>query len=287
MSNPAPEILHQSTGLTIKKNPKNGFIVCTLHYTAAENKRNFEWIKEARAGLSPAKWAREYEIEYFAMMGQKIFPELGPNKDKIVVKDPYPTIPGNHPCWGGFDFGSRNPSSFHVYTMIDKVIYSVWEIFEPCINISEFSQKLLACPYWHQIKYVAADPSLWSPTQQTREGNVTSIHQLLWDCGVRKMIKGIQDEQAFVVKIHDLWRDLDKKDPLFRIFDCCPNQIREFETTVYVSMSERQSLTKSYREQMQDKDNHSLDDAKYFFNSQPTFKVRNINLPNMSKWWRK
>jgi len=292
----APEILHQSNahtlihesvGLRIVLNKKNGFCVATLRYQADPKKRDPAWIAEARAGLSPAKWSREYEIEYFAMMGEKIFPELTPNRDKIVVKPPYPDIPANHPCWAGFDYGARNPSSFHVYTMLDKVIFSVWELFEPCTNISDFSQKLLSCPYWSQIKYIASDPNLWSNTQQTREGNITSVQQLLWGAGIRKMIKGIQDEAAFIARVHDLWIDLDKRPPMFQIFDCCPNQIREFETTVYVSMSERQALTKSYREQMQDKDNHSLDDAKYFFNSQPTFKTRDINMPNMVKWWKK
>lgn len=278
-------LIHEQTGLRIVKNPKNHFVVVTLHYTADPGKRSPEWISEARAGLSPAKWSREYEIEYFAMMGEPIFPEFKANKDSLVLHPPYPEINVHASCWGGFDYGARNPSSFHVYTIQEGVVYSVWELFEPCRNISEFSAKMRECPYWGQLKYIAADPTLWAKDQQTRDGNVTSIHQVFWDCGIRKLTKGITDEAAFVAKLHELWKDLTA--PKFFIFDCCPNQIRELESAVYVSMSEKQLLSRSYKETMLDKDNHSLDDMKYFFNSQPTYKQRTITLPNLAKMWKK
>lgn len=278
-----PTVLFEGTGLRIVKNPKNNFCVVTLHYSADVSKRNPDWIAEARAGLSPAKWSREYEIEYFAMMGEPIFPEFKEHKASLVLKPPYPEIPPGTPCWGGLDYGARNPSSFHVYTFIDEVMYSVWELFEPCRNISEFAAKLLACPYWNQIKYVAADRNLWAEDQQIRHGNVTSIYKLLWDCGIRKLTKGVVDEAAFVAKVHELWKPPFK----FFLFDCCPNQIRELEGAIYVSMSEKQLLSRGYKEVMVDKDNHTLDELKYFLNSQPSYKSRKITLPNMVKWWKK
>jgi hypothetical protein len=280
-----PILIHEQPGLKICKNKGNGFVICTLHYSANPSKRDPRWITEAKGGLSPAKWAREYEIEYFATMGEKVFPEFTNHRDLFVIKPPYPEVPVTIPCWGGFDYGTRNPSSFHVYTIIGDIIYSIWELFDPCKNLPDFASRMLACPYWGQIKYISTDPKLWAKDQQTREGSLTSIQQLFWDNGVRKMIRGIQDDQAFIARMHQLLKD--PENPGFQVWDHCVNQIRELSTAMYVSMSEKQLLSKSYNEAIEDKDNHSLDDLKYFLNSQPVYKPRSFTMPDLSKMWRK
>ena len=280
-----PEVLHEQVGLRIVRNKGNGFVVATLRYQADPKKRDPRWISEAKGGLSPAKWAREYEIEYFATMGEKVFPEFTDHRDRFVLKPPYPEIPPGTPCWGGFDYGTRNASSFHVYTILNHTIHSIWELFAPCKNLLDFAAQMLACPYYGYIKYISADPKLWAKDQQTREGSLTSIQQLFWDAGVKKMVRGIQDEQAFIARMHELLKD--PENPGIVFFDHCVNQIRELSTAMYVSMSEKQLLSKSYNEAIEDKDNHSLDDLKYFLNSQPVYKPRDFKMPDLSKMWRK
>lgn len=277
----SPTILHEQNGLRIAENPKNGFCVVTLYYFADPSKRSAEWEAEARAGMSEAKWRKEYLIDYKAMFGEKVFPEISTNRDRIVVRDPFPEIPRSEPCWGGLDYGSRNPSSFHVYTILDGVVYSIWELYEPCRSIPVFAEKLRACPYWDQIKYIAADRSIWYDTQQLREGALTSIYDLFVRERIHKLVKGIDDEQAWIAHVRDLWQNAE--DPRFRIFACCPNQIREFEEATYSTLSDRAALTQNYKETIVDHENHSLDDCKYFMNSRPRYKPRTLTLPNLVK----
>lgn len=281
-----PLILHESEGLRIVKNDINQFAVVTLHHTANPNKRGEAWRKEEAAGMTPEQFAREIDIDYTAVMGSKVFPEIQTAKEGIIVRPPYPEFPGDQRFWAGFDYGPRNPSSFHVYTVLHDVLYSIWELYEPCKNVPEFVSKMRSCPYWNRIRYIAADPSIWAPTQQQREGNLTSIYKLFYDQGVRNMIKGRNDqaaEQAWVAMIRKMWAE---DEPGFRILDCCPNQIHEFEVAIYTNQSSRQLLTQSYYETIADVNNHSLDDAKYAMLSMPTVQApRNLEIANMVDMW--
>ena len=281
-----PEILHEGEGLKIVKNDKNKFCVVTLHYTADPGKRSAEWKTEAMAGLSAAKFAKEYEIDYEAMFGERVFPEVVVNREKIVVKSPYPEFGESLTYWGGFDYGIRNPSSFHVYTNIDGCLYAIWELYEPCKNIIEFANKLKCCPYWGKLKYVAADPSMWeNRSHSMRTGVVMSVVDQFVEQGVNKFVKGNNDEITWIGEMRRLWGN--SEDPLFRIVDTCPFMIKEFETAVFVGMTERAAVNSNYREAIVDKDNHAMDDCKYFVNSRPNVESRKVKYPEMWKRWMK
>lgn len=261
-----PEILHSSTGLKIVRNEHNQFVIVTLHHTSDPGKRSPEWRREAAAGLTPEQASRELDIDYLATMGAKVFPEITNYRDAIVIDEPYPDF-GDIKYYGGFDYGLRNASSFHVYAVEDGLVYSVWELFEPCHNIPEYVAKMKSCPHWNRIRYIAADPSCWSPSQQQASGNPISIADLFWRNGVRTMIRGINNqEDTWITMMRQHWAS---EDCTFRIFARCVNQIREFETAIFVNQSERQLMSSAYNEKIQDKDNHSLDDCKYFMLSMP------------------
>jgi len=265
-----PVSLYESTGLKIVKNDVNQFAIVTLHFTADPAKRDPAWRREAAAGLTPEKFAREYNIDYQAVLGSKVFPEITQFKPEIVIK---PIDFGRDVrYWGGFDYGLRNPSSFHVYTIRDGVIYSVFEVFRPCTNIPAFADEMKTFPYWQQIRYIAADPALWSPVADGSVlGGVTSIYEMFTKAGIRQLVKGRNDvaaEEAWIATMRNHWRNPD--DVTFKISEACPNQIREFETAVYINQSERQLLTSAYREAIADVDNHSLDECKYFMLSKPS-----------------
>lgn len=278
--NQGSKLLHQSEGLTIQQNLLNQFVVATLFYYANPFKRDPSWLKEDSAGMTPEQVQREYLIDYTAQMGAKVFPELGTRRPEIVIQ-PF-TLPTGIRYWAGLDYGTRNPSSFHVYTIHDGVTYSIWELYEPCKNIPEFANKLKECPYWAQIRYVAADPNLWTPTQQQTHGAPISVADMLFQNGIRNLLKGRNDaqaEEAWVAMLRTAWG---QELVSFKIFENCPNQIHEFETAIYVSQSERQLLTSIYNEKINDKDNHAMDDCKYYMLSRPseqaqtTFEYVNI-----------
>lgn len=279
-----PKLIHESTGLRIVQNEINDFCIVTLHYTADPRKRTPEWKKEAQAGMPPAQWAKEYEIDYTALFGEKVFPELAAARDKILVGAPYPEFPESQTYWGGLDFGMRNPSSFHVYTIHDGVIYSVYEVFEPIKSVPEFVGKMKEFPHWQNIRYIAADPSMWNKTQVGKAGPYAPVDHF-FEAGLRNLMRGNHDENAWIATMREHWKDYEN--PTFRIYDVCANQIREFDTAVYASMSDRMAMTQNYRENIVDHNNHSLDDCKYFMNSRPRPREqqKSSKYPIMYKKW--
>ncbi len=268
-----PILLHSQRGLSIVKNDRNGFTVCTLRYDADPKKRSAEWKREAQQGLSKAKFDQEYEISYDAQMGERIFPEIKDRREEIVYAEgPFldDHWPSDLPMWGGFDYGARNPSSLHIYTIYDKVIYVLWELYEPCKNIIEFSTKIKDCPYFGQLRYIAADPDIFNLKQRNMEtGQPVSVESQFRSLGISKFLKGNTDEQAWILKVQRLWQSPEIG---FKIHASCRNMI---------SMSERQLETQNYREAMVDKRNHSLDDSKYFLNSSPTGGIKRGKLPSI------
>ncbi len=242
-------------------------MVCRLHHTADPRKRSEAWVAEAKRGMSTAKFNQEYNIDYSAHQGEKAFPEMTSKRSEIVVKEG-PYIEGWPPSlvmWGGFDYGSRNPSSFHVYTVVDGVTYAIWEMYGACKNIIEFSKAMLACPYWGQIRYIVHDPDMDNMKQRDMgTGDVTSVRAQFEKLGIRKWVKGNNDEQGWLSQMSKHWCG---QEITFKILDCCPAMIDEFESATYVTMSDKQLEVQNYRESLVDRHNHTLDDCKYFMNS--------------------
>ena len=281
-----PELLYEGTGLRIVKNDGNKFIVASLHYTADPAKRTKEWKAEASAGMRPARWAKEYEMDYTALYGQRVFPEIALYRDKIVIQEPYIDYSAMQTFWGGFDFGSRNPSAFYVYTLDEGVFTAVWELYEPCKNIGDLAGKILSCPYYSQIKYIACDPTIVNQkSRPNRYGNLVTLAELLGEHGLKKLIPGVTDETAWIEMMRRHWKN--PEDPTFRIRACCPNLIQEFENAVYVNQSDKDMLTQTYKESIEDVHNHGMDATKYAMLSRPKVQTRTLGNQPMARWWLK
>ena len=263
----ATKILYEAKGVQVRRNGGNQFCVMRLHYTADPNKCSSDWYKAAKAGMRNADFQREYEINYTSVYGEPIFPEFSEHTEKIVQTEPYPDFGPNQTYWGGLDYGARNPSSVHFYTIHDQVTYCVWELYHPCKDPKDFVAEIKQFPYYRNVQYIAADPSVFSKTTRDNLGMPASMAEIFFKHGLRRIMPGNTNEAAWIAKMHELWANPD--DPLFKIFNCCPNIIREFKRAVFASMSSKLLVTKNSREIMADKDNHALDDCKYFMNSRP------------------
>lgn len=276
------ELLHEQQGLKIVKNERNGFIVATLRYDADPAKRSPEWLKAAKQGMSQAKFEQEYEINYSAMLGEKVFPEIKTRRAEIVIpQGPFldDEWPADAPMYGGFDYGAKNPSSFHVYVVWDQILYCIWELYEPCKNIIEFSAKMKACPYWGQLRWIAADPSIFNlQSHNLQNGLRVSVADQFYQLGVGKLTQGNTDESAWMAQMQKYWLGTEVG---FKIHRCCYRMIDEFEQATYVMMSDKQLENRNFKEGIVDKHNHALDDCKYFMNSRPSLKARKVQLPNL------
>lgn len=273
--------IHEQQGLRIWKNAKNGFVVCRLHFTADPRKRGEGWLAASRQGISPAQWEQEFNINYAARQGQRAFPEIVSRRYEIVHREgPYIDGRWSSPMWAGFDYGAKNPSSFHVYTVVDGVTWCIWELYEPCKNLFTFVEALKACPFWSQLRYIAHDPDIGNlHSRNTVSGDVESVATQFVRLGVTRLLRGNNDEAAWLSTMAKHWCG---PEITFKILDCCPHMIDEFEQATYVTMNDRQLETQNYREALVDRHNHSLDDCKYFMNSgAEKSRVTPIKLPSL------
>lgn len=277
--------LYEGMGLKIRRNENNQFLVVTLHYTADPERRTEEWKREAMAGMPEARWMQEQEIDYGAMFGTKVFPQISTHRGSIVVarQDEFTFSPST-PMWGGFDFGIRNPSSFHVYVWHDQKLYVIWELYKPCENLEEFCFEMKQCPYWERLRHIFADPHIWDQRSFNSKGtNSQSVGDQFRQHGVKKLVPSSNDEESWLSMMHQYWGN--PTDPTFKIFSCCPQMIQEFETAAYPKMSDRQMLGKNFKEKMADVNNHAMDDCKYFMLSGSRLQQNTFKNPKMVEKW--
>jgi hypothetical protein len=295
-----PEIIYESEykysgangrvdtpAMRIKLNDVNKFCTISWLYFADPAKRSAEWESEAMAGIPRSGWLKEYWIDYTATAGDKVFPEIAALRDSIIIQpfqfeedDPDVTF------FGGMDYGSNSPSSFHCYAIKHGTVYVVWEFYQPCKNIPDMAQALKRCPYWNKIRYIAADPQLWYNTQQVKSGNITSIYSFFVDCGIHNMIKGLQDEQTWVAKMREHWKD--PEIITFKIFSHCQNIIQEFENAVFAKPNLALAIRGIVNDALAAFNNHAMDDCKYFINSRPEGLLarKPIKWPTMINRWK-
>jgi hypothetical protein len=175
--------------------------------------------------------------------------------------------------YGGFDWGTRNPFSFHVYAESpDHQFFSIWELYDTNKSVPWVAQAIRQCPYYDRLQWISCDPTIWTENLPKKD-SFTSVANMMNDedevgqfivdkltaAHDRSDVSGINKFKAF-------WT---VRPPRFRFFKNCVNQISEFKNLKYPERREVVNET----EKILDKDNHSWDDAKYFIGSHPHAKT--------------
>ncbi len=263
------KILLEQEGLVIRENPINKFAVATLHHTADPSKRDPEWRAEAKArSLSEAKFRQEYDMDYTAMFGEKVFPQIDGYTDQIIIQAPYPVIDDSK-LFAGFDWGIRNPSSVIVFAQtrneMGHTCYdAIWEYYDVPSDLVEFSDTIRSSPYYNHIQYMASDPSIWQARTVGAGGTFLPLSVHMMQYGLDKIVEAPNREADWLTLMKHYWSNFEERGPLFRIWNTCPNLIREMRGAVFSELSVKQMQTKNQAEKMVDKDNHAMDAAKYF-----------------------
>jgi hypothetical protein len=239
-----------------------------------------EWLKNEikgiPGGIASAQFRQEYLIDWDAAGGELCFPQFDLYKSKIVV--PPFIIPESWSLYGSFDYGHRNPSSFHVYAIDhDGDVWCVWEYYKKGMGYRQIAQAIRACPFFDKLSYMPiADPSIWAKNQQTDDGNeVKSIAQLFFELPLKEQVvfapgkaggditvaEKINGEMWYVpVEKPDKWMFT----PRLKVFSTCPMWIWEFAKLRYADWSGTMQEQRNTKESIVDKDNHGFDDFKMF-----------------------
>jgi len=128
------------TGLNIRRNPLNGFIVIELDYVADPKKRNPIWIDEERRGMPVKQWAVEMERRWEVYAGRPVY-EGAFAKHLHVLPNPLPPNP-NFPIFRGWDFGGNQSTA--ITQVIGRRLIVLDEIPNGGTNTRKFAPEVIA-----------------------------------------------------------------------------------------------------------------------------------------------
>lgn len=260
---PPPPLFHHQLceGLTIRRLARNRFTVLRLHYTADPAKRDPDWIRDTRAGMSEADWQQEYEINWTAYSGVPALPQFMLWRDKILCT-PF-EIPHWWPRYISADYGVRNPYSWHLIAIgPDGTAYVYDEYYRPG-PLEEAVGAMRAHPDFPKVIEVILDASCWAGTQQAGH-QVRSIADLHEDLGVYPTRAQVVQDRVKIAAWEKAWANLDQNEPTLKIFRTCAAAIRELPSIRWQDLSERVQQDRNLSEKLVDRDNHAFDDLSYF-----------------------
>jgi hypothetical protein len=129
-----------------------GWNVNRVHYSADPDKdpstpAGAAWYENICKGMRARDVRKEYEIDYGALSGQLVFPEMD---ESIHVVRPYELDRNDWTCWLGADPHPRAPHAF-VWLVVNRygqkvVLYSYWPQLEdesqPRLTVAEYAENL-------------------------------------------------------------------------------------------------------------------------------------------------
>lgn len=134
-------ILRPCQGVSVFRNPHNGFVNLVVHYTADPAKRG-KWAEEESAiyagGMQSLEWLQEYEIDFEAEARKQTFWAF--KRERNVI-EPF-RVPSTWDLWLSFDFGQTDPTAvlFYAQNPMSKEVV-VWnEIYVTNTPVAAISQ---------------------------------------------------------------------------------------------------------------------------------------------------
>jgi len=216
-------------GMKSWKTPSDVWVLET-HYTADPAKDperdGAEWLVDAAkgyvGGMESSGWQTEMEINYGAGGGDPVFPFAADKTCPIYTKViPYVDVIERMRLYAGYDFGMDNPSAFEVWAIDGEGhSWSVWELYEPCLDMIGHTNRMKACPYWKDIEYIVGPWEMMSAKLPGAHGLKTLNEQFSkYGIHMRQGRKGVNGTMALRF-LSEYWSD--PKNPKAHITDATP-----------------------------------------------------------------
>lgn len=215
-------------GVEVWINPKNGFLVFQLHYSANPNKRSETYRESIKSAMPRADYLQEYELQWDSFAGLPVYSDFN-ERVHSSKKSPQPEI--GLPLLRGWDFG-LTPACVVAQLQGEKLVV-LWEMTEKNMGADRFVPKALKAlqlkfPEWADKRkdwLDFADPSGVS-LKDTDEG---SCFKTLVKNGLRVTPGVVAFETRKTSVDYFLFR-MNKEGPLFEI-DAgeCPILVRGFK----------------------------------------------------------
>jgi len=153
------------------KNPRNGYAVAWLHYSA-DPMKNPEWAEKERASYpSLDLWNQEMEIDFTKASGRRVFPMF--NEDLHIERNMKP-IP-HVPIWRFWDFGWYHPAC--VFAQVDGkgILRVMYEMLGEEMSVASFGKAVLDFSKEKFMGWPFRDAGDPAGVQKTDKSNNSSI----------------------------------------------------------------------------------------------------------------
>ena len=191
--------------------------------------------------------------------------------ERIHVIDPF-IVPMDWQENISIDPGLSNPLSAHFYAVdYDNNIYVVAEHYEANKTIDYHAQeikKIADSLSWKRSCDGKLEAIIDSAANQKTLASTKSVTELFFDYGIKVNPRVNKDLFSGINRVKSYLKDVNGKTKLF-IFKTCPNMIREFKSYFWGNSDNPIK-----------KDDHSLDELRYFIMSRPENKP-----PKPEKSW--
>lgn len=216
-------------GVEIRKNPKNKFVVFTLHYSADPTKRDPKYIEHIKASMPIRQFKQEYELVWDSFEGLPVYADWDQRIHGVNrVIDPQIGLP----LLIGMDFG-LTPAAI-VCQLQEETLYCLKEYVALNMGVKRFlamiiPQMKMDFPLWLDLRkdFVAfIDPSGFF----RKDTDETTCASVMEEAGFGKIIPGpVQwDERKNAIETWLTRRT--KNGPCFQVsLPMCPTLVQGFQ----------------------------------------------------------
>jgi len=205
------------TGISIRENPKNGFVVVELDFIVQPHKRDPEWIKKTKNSMPKKRWEIEMMRSWHTFAGKPIYEDIF-FKNLHVLKIPRSADP-DYPIFRGWDFGGNQ--SCVITQIIGSQIIVLDELPNAGTNTRTFAPEVIShCNQAFGPEFVyfdIIDPSaMWegktaggfSCSQVMKEFNLdpkparTNDPELRIDAVTKFLMGSVKSERTLLINPH-------------------------------------------------------------------------------------
>lgn len=221
------EVKHPMTGVELWKNPKNGFLVIDLHYTANPEKQGAEWKEAIANGMPRRKFLMEYEKNWETFEGKPVFEDFikGTHSVASVLKPK-----AGLPLLLGVDFGLtpsivicqldgpqlRILKEHNAFGSIDKLAKHVW---------SDLNLNYRNWVLQDDMIITCIDPA----GNQRSQTDEKTCAQELYKAGFKKILPGPVDWESRRSAVEHFLTSYSKEGPCLLISETgCPTLVQGF-----------------------------------------------------------
>ncbi len=206
---------------------ETGGEVLQIHYSIVPG-RDMDWVentaRDVPGGVDSPAWRQEFEIEYNAFSGQRVFPLFGGS----MVREFEP--PDGGTAWLGCDYGFRNPTAVvDLRKLADTPngpVYGAFrELYQKDCSIADLKRRMWIAfgpPENYEAELI--DPS----TDAVREADTMSHFHLFQTGEYARNFQKARNSLDGLVVIRE-WMDQGR----FKVHPQCHNLIYELEHYVY------------------------------------------------------